>query len=138
MTIVLSEFGEMIALHCHPFSIVNDEGFINLIRQLEPLPSRRYITEKVATKIYVDMKEKVSTALSVLHTLQLYDRQYVVNMCVSNESFLSLTAHWITADTFQRVCYVELRAPTLGVTSPIRKYWISRHIITMAQTWLEP
>ena len=56
----------MIALDCHPFSIVDDEGFINLIRQLEPrytIPSRKYIIEKVVMKIYMDLKEKVSATV---------------------------------------------------------------------------
>ena len=42
--------GEMIALDCHPFSLVEDEGFTRLLRELEPrysLPSRRYFTENI-------------------------------------------------------------------------------------------
>ena len=94
----------MIALDCHPFSIVDDEGFIKLIRQLEPrytIPSRKYITEKVVMKIYMDLKEKVSAAVcGVEHFSFTTD---VWSTCVSNESLLSLTAHWITADTFSHV-----------------------------------
>jgi len=72
----------MIALDCHPFSIVEDGGFISLIRQLEPrytLPSRRYITEKVVTKIYMHEGEGFYS-FKWCSTLQLYDR-CVVNMC---------------------------------------------------------
>jgi len=91
----------MIALDCHPFSIVDDEGFINLIRQLEPrytIPSRKYITEKVVTKIYMDLKEKVSCGVEYFSfTTDVW------STCVSNESLLSLIAHWIRADTFSHV-----------------------------------
>ena len=46
--------GEMIALDTHPFSIVEDQGFTRLIKELEPrytLPSRRYFTENIVTRI---------------------------------------------------------------------------------------
>ena len=58
--------GEMIALDTHPFSIVEDQGFTRLIKELEPrytLPSRRYFTENVVTKIYESLKEEVSKAV---------------------------------------------------------------------------
>ena len=41
---------EMIVLDSQPFSIVEDPGFIRLVRELEPrysLPSRKYVTEKI-------------------------------------------------------------------------------------------
>ena len=94
--------GEMIALDCHPFSVVEDEGFIRLVKELEPrytLPSRRYFTENVVTKIYENLKQKVSQAVSDVEYFSFTTD--VWSTCVSNESLLSLTAHWIS-DTFQR------------------------------------
>ena len=46
--------GEMIAIDTQPFSIVENEGFTNLLKALEPrysLPSRRYMTETVLPRI---------------------------------------------------------------------------------------
>ena len=40
-------------LDCHPLSLVEDEGFTRLLKELEPrysLPSRKYITENVITR----------------------------------------------------------------------------------------
>ena len=94
--------GEMIALDCHPFSVVEDEGFIRLVKELEPrytLPSRRYFTENVVTKIYENLRQKVSQAVSDVEYFSFTTD--VWSTCVSNESLLSLTAHWIS-DTFQR------------------------------------
>ena len=46
--------GEMIAIDTQPFSIVENEGFTNLLKALEPrysLPSRRHMTETVLPRI---------------------------------------------------------------------------------------
>ena len=94
--------GEMIALDCHPFSIVEDEGFTRLVKELEPrytLPSRRYFTENVVTKIYENLREEVSQAVSGIEYFSFTTDVWLT--CVSNESLLSLTTHWIT-DTFKR------------------------------------
>ena len=55
------------SLDCYPFSIVEDKGFTNLIKELEPrytLSSRRYFTENIVTKIYEDVKKEVFQAVS--------------------------------------------------------------------------
>ena len=49
----------MIALDCHPFSLVEDEGFTRLLRELKPrysLPSRRYFTENIVTNLFERLK----------------------------------------------------------------------------------
>ena len=94
--------GEMIALDTHPFSIVEDQGFTRLIKEMEPrytLPSRRYFTENIVTKIYDSLKEEVSKAVSGVEYFSFTTD--IWSTCISNESLLSLTAHWIP-DTFQR------------------------------------
>ena len=58
--------GEMIALDNQPFSIVDDLGFKNLVRVLEPrynLPSHRYFAEVVIPDMYQQVKEKFVTFL---------------------------------------------------------------------------
>ena len=53
----------MIALDCQSFSVVDDAGFIRLLKALEPryvLPSRKYITENVIPKLYDEVKSAVS------------------------------------------------------------------------------
>ena len=57
----------MIALDCHPFSLVEDEGFTRLLRESEPrysLPNRRYFTENIVTNLFNNLKTKVTQAVS--------------------------------------------------------------------------
>ena len=94
--------GEMIALNCHPFSLVEDEGFTRLLRELEPrysLPSRRYFTENIVTNLFDNLKTKVTQAVSGVNFFSFTTDIWTTN--VSNKSLLSLTAYWIT-DTFER------------------------------------
>ena len=142
--------GEMIALDSHPFSIVEDEGFTRLLRELEPrytLPSRRYFTDNVVTKIYENIKKQVSQAVSGVEYFSFTTD--IWSTCVSNESLLSLTAHWIT-DTFQRTivmlnasrvdgshtgAYIAQRIKELG-SFQLTGYML--FCVTMEQTWLGP
>ena len=96
------QIGEMIALDCHPFSLVEDEGFTHLLRELEQrysLPSRRYLTENIVTNLFESLKAKVTQAVSGVNFFSFTTDIWTTN--VSNESLLSLTAHWITG-TFER------------------------------------
>ena len=62
------------------------------------LPSRRCFTKNVATKIYESLKEVSKAVRGVEYFSFPTD---IWSTCISNESLLSLTAHWIP-DTFQR------------------------------------
>ena len=124
--------GLMIALDCHPFSIVDDEGFIGLMTELEPrytLPSRKYFTENVIANIYKDLKEKVFGAVSSVKYFSFTTDAW--STCVSNESLLSLTAHWIT-DKFQRVS-VMLNASR--IEGPHTGALIAQRIKEILESW---
>ena len=59
--------GEMIAIDTQPFSIVENEGFTNLLKALEPrysLPSRRYVTETVLPWIMAGVTECVKLEIA--------------------------------------------------------------------------
>ena len=91
----------MIALDAHPFSMVEDQGFTCLIKELKPrytLPSRKYFTENVVTKIYESLKEEVSKAVSGVEYFSFTTD--IWSTSISNEPLLSLTAHSVP-DTFQ-------------------------------------
>ena len=54
---------------------MEDQGFNRLIKELEPrytLPSRRYFTENVVTKIYESLKEEVSKAVRGIDMVDMY------------------------------------------------------------------
>ena len=98
--------GEMIATDNQPFSVVHDTGFNRLIKTLEPryvLPSRKYFSESIVP----DIKEKINAKLAEM----LIGVPYVSlttdiwSSSSAQESLISLTAHWVTAD-FNRVSAV--------------------------------
>ena len=92
---------EMVTLDCRPSSLIEDEGFICLLRELEPLyslPSRRYFTDNIVTNLFENLKAKVTLAVSGVNIFSFTTDTWAIN--VSNESLLSLTAHWITG-TFE-------------------------------------
>ena len=73
----------MVALDCHPFSIVEDKRFTRLIKELEPrytLPSRRYFTENVVTKIYENLRQEVSQAISGIDYFSFTTDVHMVNV----------------------------------------------------------
>ena len=99
----------MIALDLQPFSIVEDVGFVRLIQQLEPrykLPSRRYITESVIPHISMGMTTVVRRMITDVDYISLTADIWSTE--ISNDSLLSLTAHWVTND-FEKRCVLNAR-----------------------------
>ena len=97
--------GEMVAIGCQPISVVEDVGFRQVLRTLEPryqCPSRKYFTETIIPKIYSGMKEEVLKLLNNSNVaIACTERNYVSftsnawSSDVNNTSLLSLLAHWI-------------------------------------------
>ena len=57
----------MIAMDNQPFSVTNDQGFIDLLATLEPRylsPSTKYFTDTMLPHTYERLKIKVNTGLS--------------------------------------------------------------------------
>ncbi|XP_011409510.1 PREDICTED: zinc finger BED domain-containing protein 4-like, partial [Amphimedon queenslandica] len=102
---VHQKIGEMIALDFQPFPVVSDEGFKSLLHTLEPrytLPSRRYFTDTVLTRIHQGivskLKQEIASAPSFSFTTDIWSTE------VSDDSMISLTAHWIND------CFVKKEA----------------------------
>lgn len=92
----------MIARDCHPFSIVDDDGFRSLINTLEPrynIPSRKYFTETIMPKIYEGMKSVVGREVAGVSNFSLTTDIWSTDL--NTTSLLSLTAHWL-ASSFER------------------------------------
>ena len=92
---VTRKIGEMIAIDCQPLSIVSDPGFSRLMNTVEPryqLPSRKYVTDKVIPEIASDVKVKVNNHMKDAHWLSFTSDIWSTE--VSNDSLLSLMAHW--------------------------------------------
>ena len=84
---------EMIAIDCHPLSIVRDPGFVSLMNTVElryQIPSRKYLTDQVISEIVADVKAKVK--YDIKNACWLRFTSGVWSTEVSNDSLLSLTA----------------------------------------------
>lgn len=131
--------GEMLAIDCQPISMVEDVGFKQVLKTLEPryqCPSRRYFTETIIPKIYAGMKEEV---LKLIHdgSTASAERNYVSfttdawSSSVNDTALLSLTAHWINSK-FKRTSAV-LNAQCL--TEAHTGEYIAAQILTMLEKW---
>ena len=60
--------GEMMALDCQPFSVVEDQGFVSLLNQLQPcykIPSCKYFSATLIPELYAKCKETVEKILLI-------------------------------------------------------------------------
>jgi len=103
----------MLAIDCKPISMVEDVGFRQALKMLEPryqCPSRKYFTETIIPKIYTGMKEEIFK-LSNSNNTASAEGNYVSfttdawSSSVNDTSLLSLTAHWISSQ-FKRTSTV--------------------------------
>ena len=102
--------GEMIAIDYQPLSVVDDQGFKSLLKALEPrysLPSRRYMTENIIPRIHdgivSKVKEKISNIKWFSFTTDIWSTE------VSEESMISLTAHWLTQDFVRKSAVLNVQ-----------------------------
>lgn len=86
----------MIAMDNQPFSVVNDQGFIELLAHLEPrylIPSSKYFNEVMLPDVYNRLKCSIAESLNEASFLSCTTDIWTNSN--SNTSFLSLTAHWL-------------------------------------------
>lgn len=91
------KIAEMICLDNQPYSIVENTGFMRLLYSIVPqyhIPSRKYFTDNVVPDIYNKIRDKISTKL--INTKWISFTSDIWTCTNTNESFLSITAHWIT------------------------------------------
>ena len=82
-----------------PFSIVEDQGFIELIAHLEPhylIPSRKYFTQDALPKLYSEVRGMIANELDQAMFISFTSDLWTCSK--SNESFISLTGHWLDED----------------------------------------
>ena len=91
------KIAEMMALDNQPLSVVSDLGFTRLLHTIEPrykIPSRKYFTDNVLPKIKENIDTKVFELLKDVEFLSLTTDIWSTSL--SNESLISMTAHWIS------------------------------------------
>ncbi|XP_003389647.1 PREDICTED: zinc finger BED domain-containing protein 4-like [Amphimedon queenslandica] len=100
---ITTKVAEMIAVDCQPMSIVDDIGFTRVLHAAEPrytLPSRKYMTDTVIPRVYSEVHMKVAKEISEAKWVSCTSDIWSTN--ISNESLISLTAHWLSPISFDR------------------------------------
>lgn len=94
-----SQIAKLIIKHYHPFSLVEEKEFKNLIQMLAPgyvLPSRKTVSNSLLPQLYestVDtIKNKLKNVTAVCLTTDAWTS-------INNESYVAVTAHYIDDDT---------------------------------------
>ena len=96
---------KMIALDNQPFSMVEDDGFIELMAHLQPrymIPSRRYFSETMLPALYDELRSAVVDELAVPEGHFVSFTSDIWTCSSSNETFISLSGHWIKTDFTRR------------------------------------
>ena len=93
----ITESIAFISKDLQPYSVVENEGFQNLLSILEPryvIPSRKYFTDGTAIpKLYSEVKEEVNETLSLAEGVAITCDGWSSR---STESYMTITAHHIT------------------------------------------
>lgn len=95
---IIYAIAEFICTDMQPVSVVEDVGFNRLLKRLQSkfkCPSRRYFTEKIIPDIFERVtsiiKNEINGAESISFTSDIWSSR-------SNDSYMSLTAHFIDSD----------------------------------------
>ena len=93
--------GKLITSDIQPFSIVEDIGFNELIKNAYPnykLPCRTYFSLKIIPSMYDELFEDIKIKISVANCLSLMTDIRTAD--TSNIAFLSITGHWVYETQF--------------------------------------
>ncbi|CAI6353002.1 unnamed protein product [Macrosiphum euphorbiae] len=88
-----------IVKHYHPFSLVEETEFRNLIRMLAPnysIPSRKTVSNNLLLQVYNDTFQKVSKDVQDASSVALTTDGWT---SINNTSFIAILAHFINSET---------------------------------------
>ena len=89
---------ETVVVDCQPFSIVEDEGFVKLVKELQPryqIPSRKYFSTTLIPQMFEKCKETVQRIIQLQDFVAIWSSR-------GHDSVISFTAHFITEEGFSR------------------------------------
>ena len=126
------KIAEMMALDYQLLSVVSDVGFTRLLHTIEPrykIPSRKYFTDNVLPKIKENIDTKLFELLKDVEFLSLTTDIWSTSL--SNESLISMTAHWISNE-FERTSAVLHAQKMEGSHTGVA---ICRALESMLENW---
>ena len=98
----------MICLDLQPYSIVNDVGFREFTRSLEPrykLPTRQQLSSEIIPAMYEMSTDAISTSLSEASSLAITTDMWT---SLFNDAYMSITGHYLTNDFAQKVWCLQV------------------------------
>ena len=101
---------KMMASDNQPFSIVEDQGFIELLAHLEHrylIPSRKYFTQEALPKLYDNVRPSIANELGKAKFILITSDPWTCSH--SNESFISLTGHWLDGSFHSKSAMLNAR-----------------------------
>nr|XP_054592988.1 E3 SUMO-protein ligase ZBED1-like [Nothobranchius furzeri] len=110
-----------IAVDMRPFSVVDNIGFREMLRVLEPrynLPSRTYFTETAVPALYNETKAKLETAVSAAPAVALTSDGWTSR---ATQSFLTVTVHYIDAEWQMKSSVLQTRLIESHATNDLAK-----------------
>lgn len=90
---------KFIVKHFHPFSLVEETEFRNLIKMLAPnyiVPSRKTISNSLLIQMYESVLEKVKTDLHDVSAVSLTTDGWT---SINNQHYIALTVHFLNSET---------------------------------------
>ena len=98
---ITSAIGMMVAIDLRPYSVVENEGFRELMRVLEPrysIVSRRELTNVVVPEIYDDLEGKIKKSIQssksgINFTTDMWKCEG------QNREYMTVTAHWVVENS---------------------------------------
>ena len=96
----------MIAKDLQPLSVVEDEGFRDFVKNLDPrfqIPTRKTLRNNLLPKLYEDVKGELKTQLQSVSSVALTTDMWTSS---ANMSFLAVTIHFWNSDCCQLVTKV--------------------------------
>uniref|UniRef100_A0A8C9WTI1 HAT C-terminal dimerisation domain-containing protein n=1 Tax=Sander lucioperca TaxID=283035 RepID=A0A8C9WTI1_SANLU len=117
---ITNAIGVFIGADMRPYLVVQNEGFKHMLKVLEPrydIPSRTHFSEKIVPDLYEQEKKKIVDELSRASSVALTTDGWTSR---GTESYVTITAHFITADW-------EMRSLVLQ-THPLYKSHTSTHL----------
>lgn len=107
---ITRSIGQFIAKDLRPYSVVENEGFRNLLYNLEPryvIPSRKTITEKTVPNLYNEVVSEVKLSLRGAKRVALTCDGWTSR---ATEGYVTVTSHHITEDWSLRSHVLQTRA----------------------------
>ena len=98
---ITNAIGKMVAIDLRPYSVVENEGFRELMRVLEPrysIVSRKELTNVVVPEIYSDLEGKVKKSIQssksgINFTTDMWKCEG------QNREYMTVTAHWVVENS---------------------------------------